>query len=108
MELKLQAYRDDREVPGIVDWDQRKSESEFRGATEGMHVKTLGEIRVDAATAALLTDPSKLQDYIHEGDCVMDVITRALSGFKPGDSLPLPAGTVLPWNRVGILAYDND
>jgi hypothetical protein len=108
MDLKLQVYRDDREVPGTVDWDQRRSEGEFRGAQEGMHVKTLGEIRVDDATAALLTDPDKLADFIQEGDCVMDVITRALAGFKPGDSLPLPTGAALPWNRVGILAYDND
>jgi hypothetical protein len=108
MDIKLQAYRDDREVPGHVDWDQRKSDGEFRGAAEGMHVKTLGEIRLGDEAGSVLTDPAKLEEFIQPGDCVMDVISRALAGFKPGDGLPDPIGSALPWNRVGILAYDND
>lgn len=105
-DIKIQAYRDDHEVPGEVDWDQRKSEGEFRGAEEGMHVKTLAEIRVDDEMEALLTDPARLQDYVKPGDCVMDVISRALAGFRPGE-LPLPSAG-LPWNRIAPLVYNDD
>ena len=107
-DIKLQAFKDDREVPGQIDWDQRASEGEFRGADEGMHVKTLGEFRVDDDTEDALTNPDRLDEFIKSGDCIMDVVTRALSTFKPGDSLPEGVGAALPWNRLIPVMYDND
>jgi hypothetical protein len=107
-DIKLQAFKDDREVPGEIDWDQRASKGEFRGAAEGMHVKTLGEFRVDDDVEEALTNPDRLSEFIKPGDCVMDVVTRALAGFKPGDSLPGEVGAALPWNRLLPIVYDND
>lgn len=107
-DIKLQAYKDDNEVPGVIDWDQRVSKGEFRGAADGMHVKTLAEFRVDDDVEDALTDPEQLDKFIQPGDCVMDVIVRALAGFKPGDALPGGTSALLPWNRVLPIVYDND
>ena len=108
MDIKTQAYKDER---GINDWDQRKSKGEFRGAEEGMHVKTLLEVRVEDGSdlARLLTDPSELQRFVQEGDNALMVVNRVLESFKLADSKLIgPLKALLPWNQVGVFAYDND
>jgi hypothetical protein len=56
----------------------------------------------------MLTNPERLAEYVKAGDCVMDVVNRAVALLNPASSLPLPAGTNLPWNAIGVLVYDND
>ena len=107
MDIKAQAIKDDTN-PVKLDWDQRKSNGAYRGADEGMHVKTLAEVRVDDETGALLTDPAKLAEYVQPGDCILDVVNRVGQLLNIDKAIPVPAGMVLPWNGLAIMAYDND
>lgn len=109
MDIKTQAFKDDRDA--VNDWDQRKSTGEFRGAEEGMHVKTILEVRVedDSELAKLLTDPSELQKFIQPGDNALMVANRILESFKLADSKLIgPLKALLPYDQVGLFAYDND
>lgn len=110
MDFKTQLVRGN--LPG--DWNQKKSEEEFRGATEGMHVATVAEFRDSADLADLLTNPDRLQEFIQEGDNLLQVLNRGLEtvvknqpdAFGHLASLAGIGGT----GPVGlaILAYDND
>lgn len=107
-DLKFQAVRDDTN-PEKFDWDQRKENGQFRGADEGMHVKTLAEKEnLSDDEVAMLTDPEFLTRFIKPGDCVLDVVNRAAGLLRAGSSLPPPIGAALPWNRLGLLLYARD
>lgn len=108
MDIKQQAYKDDRSAG---DWDQRESTGEFRGAEEGMHVKTLFEVRVEDGSdlAKKLTDPAELQKFIQPGDNAIMVANRIMDSFKLADAKILgPLKALLPWNQLGLFVYDND
>jgi len=107
MDIKAQAIKDDTN-PSKFDWDQRKSTGAYRGSDEGMHVKTLAEKRVDDATGDLLTNPERLAEFVQPGDCILDVVNRVGQLLNIDKAIPVPAGMVLPWNGLAIMAYDND
>jgi hypothetical protein len=106
MDFKLQAFKDDRNVG---DWDQRKSAGEFRGAEEGMNVKTVMEFRAGDELSKMLTDPDELSKFIQPGDNAITVANRIVDSFKLAEKGIIgPLKAALPWNQVGIFAYDND
>jgi len=107
MDIKAQAIKDDTN-PSKLDWDQRKSTGAYRGADEGMHVKTLAEVRVDDATGDILTNPDKLAEFVQPGDCILDVVNRVGAMLKVDKIVPGSVGVVLPWSGLAVMAYDND
>lgn len=107
IDVKFQAIKDDRNL--VDDWDQRKSTGEFRGAEEGMHVKTLLEFRASGDLADLLTNPDRVAEFIKEGDNLVMILNRIQSKFSLADGDILgPLKAALPWNKVGTLVYDKD
>lgn len=73
MDIKLQVNRGSRDP---MDWDQRKSEGEFQGAADDVHVKTIGEFRTEDD---LFINPDRLQEFIQPGDNLVMVMNRALT-----------------------------
>lgn len=107
MDFKEQAYKDD--TLAKEDWDQRKSSDQFRGAEEGMHVKTLLEFRAEGDLADMLTNPDRLSEFIHPGDNAVMVLNRIQASFANGhDDIIGPIKSFLPWNSIGMFVYDND
>ena len=106
MDFKEQAFKDDTNA--VNDWDQRKSTGQFRGAEEGMHVKTLFEFRADGEIGDILTNPARLEEFVKPGDNAIMVFNRIQAMFSPkGGDLGSVAGA-LPWSNVGLFVYDND
>lgn len=105
-DIKFQAYRDDQKQG---DFDQRKSKGEWRGASEGMNVKTLLEFRVDKDGEDILTNPERVAELIHTGDNALAVLNRIIEKATNGATGALgPAKSALPWNNLGFFCYDND
>ena len=110
MDIKGQVTRGT--IPG--DWDQRKSEGEFRGAPEGLHVSTAVEFRAEGDAAELLTNPERLAEFVQEGDNALTVVNRILS--KVTELQPESFGQLASLLRLGgtgkvefgFYAYDND
>lgn len=108
MDVKLQANRGNR---AATDWDQRKSEGQFQGSPEGVHVKTLAEFRT---SDDIFTNPDRLQDFIQPGDNAVMVINRILD--KAAEHQPDIFGNLASLSGLGgtgpvgldFLVYDND
>ena len=107
MDVKLQIHRGN----DPADWDQRKSEGQFKGAAEGVGVKTLAEFRTDDD---LFTNPDRLDEFIQPGDNIVSVINRALAKAaenQPGIFQHLATAGGFPGEgplKLGFLVYDND
>lgn len=94
-----------------MDWDQRKSEGQFQGAPEGVHVKTLAEFRTEDD---IFINPARLQEFIQPGDNLLMVINRALGEMVAKQ--PATFDQIASLSGLGgtgkvdldLLAYDND
>lgn len=98
----------------LDDWDQRKSQGEFKGSPEGMHVATVVEFRASGDLADLLINPARLSEYIRPGDNALMVINRILNDVT--NHQPNAFGLAASLARLGgdgpvrfnFFAYDKD
>ncbi len=108
MDIKLQANRGDRDPQ---DWDQRKTEGEFQGSPENVHVKTLAEFRTHDD---IFTNPDRLTEFIQPGDNAVMLINRILD--QAAKQQPAIFGNIASLTGLGgsgpvgldFLVYDDD
>lgn len=106
MDFKEQAFKDDTNA--VDDWDQRKTTGQFRGAAEGMHVKTIAEFRAEGDSADLWVNPDRVTEFVKPGDNLVMIFNRLQAMLElKGDALG-PIASALPWKKVGLFVYDND
>jgi hypothetical protein len=106
MDFKEQAFKDDTNA--IDDWDQRKTTGQFRGAEEGLHVKTLAEFRAECDIADLLTNPDRVEEFVKPGDNLVMIFNRLQAMLNLKGEVLGPIANALPWKKVGLFVYDND